>query len=302
LAATAAAVAWVTVVSPSFLWSRMLPWQAGSNRSNERHSDCSGAATATEVMLLPDTEAFTARRRFCGATAAGAARVALVAAAAVVLAATKKGREVQMRLASKEEEAKMLEAALLKLFEYDEPDIFKVRDILSRLARLSKKPNAQIFGDWMIFWASARGCVDKVFGTGVTFKDQWVTLQEYLLRLSTKKEGRLVEAAEVLRRVGPFPNEHNIMKGVYAVSGTTTLRITFDDIKTQSDKKLELPDGATEKIIDLNVIYSSKGILAMQYTDEESGECDFFVCTPVDDMQTELKKLLGLDRRRFLFN
>ena len=59
----------------------------------------------------------------------------------------------------KEMETGMLEGALKTLFQrMDEPDIFKVREILMRLAKTNKKPNQNLAGDWIIFWASREGC------------------------------------------------------------------------------------------------------------------------------------------------
>ena len=88
-----------------------------------------------------------------------------------------------------------------------------------RLAKTNKKPNQNLAGDWIIFWASREGCqkprllrlqkemprgVDKLFGTGMTDEGWWLQLQddfvcceslceslceEYLLRLSSKKQG-----------------------------------------------------------------------------------------------------------------
>lgn len=205
--------------------------------------------------------------------------------------------------ASNTEQAGLLEAALLDLFEDGgEPSIFKVRDCLTRLARLTKTPNTLVAGHWIIYWASREGVVDRIFGTGQTLKDDWLQLQEFLLRITSKKEGRVIEAAEIIRRVGPFPNQSNSLKGSYGIMGTNGLKIVFDRIKTDEEKDVEV-DGekVSAKEIDVDVIYASKKVLAMQTTDE-GGECDFFVLTPIESLEQERNRLVGGERRRFFFN
>lgn len=196
----------------------------------------------------------------------------------------------------------MLESALLALFEKEQPSIYKVRDCLTRLARFTSRPNQSVAGDWIIFWASREGCVDKTFGTGVTVDDVWLEMQEYLIRLGSRKEGRTCEGAEILRKVGPFPNLSNSMKGKYEITGTNGLRIIFDDIKTDEDKDVSVKgENLKEKVVEVDVIYSSPAVIAMQ-TEDENGECDFYVLTPVRDLRREVNKFLGAERRRFLFN
>merc|ERR1712176_1044747 len=125
---------------------------------------------------------------------------------------------------------------------------------------------------------------------GITIDDMWMHMQEYLIRIGSRKEGRVVEAAEILRRVGPFPNQSNSLKGTYVVNGTNGLQINFNKIATDEEKK-----------VDVDVIYSSQAMIAIQTLDE-GGECDFFVLTPIKDLQRRLNKELGLERRRFFFN
>lgn len=196
----------------------------------------------------------------------------------------------------------MLESALLALFEKETPSIYKVRDCLTRLARLASRPNQALAGDWIIFWTSRQGAVDKTFGTGLSLEDDWVEMQEYLIRIGSRKDGRKFEGAEVLRKVGPFPNFSNSMRGKYEIMGTNALRVTFTDIKTDEDKDVEVGGNVLkEKVVDVDVIYSSPALIAMQ-TEDASGECDFYVLTPVRDVQREVNKFLGLERRRFFFN
>lgn len=217
--------------------------------------------------------------------------------AALRQAANKRRTKDQLR-----DEVNMLESALLSLFEKEQPSIYKVREILTRLASLVKRPNQAIAGDWIVFWASREGCVDKTFGTGVTEDDMWLQMQEFLLRFSSRKEGRTVQAAEVIRKVGPFPNLSNSMSGKYEIMGTNGLRMTFDEIQTDESKDVEVKGAKiTEKVVDVDVIYSSPQLIAMQ-TEDESGECDFYVLTPVRDIKREVNKLLGLERRRFFFS
>lgn len=197
----------------------------------------------------------------------------------------------------------MLEAALLDLlYETDEPDILKVRDCLTRLSQLNPTPNTTIQGNWIIYWASKEGVVDKVFGTGVTIDDDWLTMQEFLFRITSKKEGRVIEGAEIIRRIGPFPNQSNSLKGKYAIAGTNGLRIIFDMIQTDDEKDVEVKgEIVSTKEIVVDVIYSSKELVAMQTTDD-GGECDFFVLTPIEDLEKERNRLVGGERRRYFFN
>jgi len=206
-------------------------------------------------------------------------------------------------------EKEMLESVIKELFDRsDEPDIFQVRDCLSRLARLSKRPNTTISGDWVIFWASREGCVDRLFGSGITEEEggiggffKYVT-QEYYIRIGSRKDGRSVEGAEVLRKVGPFPNQFNSFKGTYEVIGTTGLRIVFNKIQTDEEKDLEVKgEVLSEKTIEVDVIYSSKGMVCLQKQDS-AGEFDFFVLTPVEDVNVEVNKLLGAERKGLFFS
>lgn len=186
---------------------------------------------------------------------------------------------------------------MLDLFQDEEPSIYKVRDCLMRLSKNCPRPNQQIQGDWIIFWASREGCVDKLFGTGMT-EPWWMEMQEYLIRIGSRKEGRVVEAAEVIRRVGPFPNQSNSLKGTYSIAGTNSLQFRFTEIKTDDEKEIE---GCKEKVIDVDVIYSSANMVALQYEDT-SGECDFYVLTPVEDLTREVNRLVGAERARYFFN
>ncbi|CAL1149278.1 unnamed protein product [Cladocopium goreaui] len=202
----------------------------------------------------------------------------------------------------KEMEVGMLEGALKTLFKrMDEPDIFKVREILMRLAKTNTKPNQNLAGDWIIFWASREGCVDKLFGTGMTDEGWWLQLQEYLLRLSTKKQGREAEAIEIVRKVGPFPNQSNSLKGTYVPSGTNRLKIIFTEFKTDDGKDMKPRGDQEEVVIDVDVIYSSKTMIALQWEDA-NGECDFYVLTRVNSIIEERDKFVGTSKARNFFN
>ncbi|CAJ1429322.1 unnamed protein product, partial [Effrenium voratum] len=202
----------------------------------------------------------------------------------------------------REMEVGMLEGALTTLFKrMEEPDIFKVREILMRLAKTNPRPNQKLTGDWIIFWASREGCVDKLFGSGVTEEGWWLQMQEYLLRLSNKKQGRKVEAIEIVRKVGPFPNQSNSLKGTYAASGTNRLKIVFTEMKTDEGKDIEPRGGKDKMVVDVDVIYSSKNMIALQWEDA-NGECDFYVLTPVNSILEERDKYVGTSRARNFFN
>lgn len=189
-------------------------------------------------------------------------------------------------------EAQMLEAGLLELFDkMEEPDIYKVREILMRLAKLSSKPNQRLAGDWIIFWASREGCVDRLFGSGATDEGWYMQLNEYMLRFSTAKKGKIAEAAEIIRKVGPFPDRSYRFKGKYVVEGVNGLKIVFDDLKEPDGKAMKARGGKNKLVIDCDVLYSSKTMLAMQWEDT-NGECDFYVLTPVEE---------GIDERADLF-
>lgn len=319
---TAAAAATAAVAAAASRYC--LPSGASAFTSVGRPSACAGNAAPRDAHRTAwRGEAPAAAATAAGRSAGRAAPLAAPLAAAVLLGSrlgARRRRSSRRRLLAlaatrqtttltkaerqekKREEAAMLEAALLQLFEKEEPDIFKVRELLTRLARLTPRPNTAITGDWIIFWASREGCVDRVFGTGVTEENWWLEMQEFLLRLSTRKEGRVVEAAEVLRKVGPFPNQSNSLKGTYVTQGTNGLRLVFNDISSDEGLEVEVEGNKIkEKVVEVDVIYSSKGILAMQ-TMDDGGECDFFVLTPIRDLQREVNKLLGLERRRFFFN
>lgn len=202
----------------------------------------------------------------------------------------------------REMEIEMMEGALKTLFaRMDEPDIYKVREILMRLAKTNPRPNQTLTGDWIIFWASREGCIDKLFGTGMTDEGWWMQLQEYLIRFGKKKEGRICEAIEIVRKVGPFPNQSNCLRGKYAISGTNRLKITFSEMKTDEGKDLEFREGKKKMVVDVDVIYSSKKMIAIQWEDD-NGECDFYVLTRVKDLIAERDKFVGTSRARYFFN
>ena len=90
-----------------------------------------------------------------------------------------------------------------------------------------------------VIWRIAGG-VDKLFGTGMTDEGWWLQLQEYLLRLSTKKQGREAEAIEIIRKVGPFPNQSNRLKGSYVPSGTNRLKMIFKEFTTDEGKDMKV--------------------------------------------------------------
>mmetsp|Transcript_88200 Transcript_88200/g.227416 ORF Transcript_88200/g.227416 Transcript_88200/m.227416 type:complete len:326 (+) Transcript_88200:54-1031(+) len=233
------------------------------------------------------------------ASCAASARWSRRRSAAVQRSAAAPSKEKSKGKEAKEEEAARMEGELLDLFNLEQPDIYEMRSLLTKLAKLSKRPNQTITGDWIIFWASKEFAVDKVFGTGMTGGDAWwMQMQEYLLRIGSRKEGRPVEAYECVRRVGPFPNQSNRMQGTYEITGTNGLQLNFTEIQTDDEKEI---DGCKEKTVNVDVIYSSKKILAMQYEGAD-GECDFFVCTPVADVRKMTDKLMGAERARFFFN
>jgi len=226
------------------------------------------------------------RRTACGATGMGGEAGLL-----------KKNRK-KMR----EMEVEMMEGALKTLFKrMDEPDIYKVREILMRLAKTNPRPNQNLTGDWVIFWASREGCIDKLFGSGMTDEGWWMQLQEYLLRFGKKKEGRVCEAIEIIRKVGPFPNQSNCLRGKYECSGTNRLKIVFKEMKTDDGKDLEFREGKDKMVVDVDVIYSSKKMIAIQWEDS-NGECDFYVLNRVSDIIAERDKFVGTSRARFFFN
>eukprot|EP00933_Yihiella_yeosuensis_P063303 TRINITY_DN66412_c0_g1_i1.p1 TRINITY_DN66412_c0_g1~~TRINITY_DN66412_c0_g1_i1.p1 ORF type:complete len:337 (+),score=49.33 TRINITY_DN66412_c0_g1_i1:40-1011(+) len=205
---------------------------------------------------------------------------------------------------AKDMEVTMLEGSLLQIFDQrDEPDIFKMREIMMRLAKLCARPNQTITGDWIIFWASRDGCVDKLFGTGMT-KEWYFILQEYLLRFKKlKNRGKVIrycEAHEILRKVGPFPMQSNCFKGSYKAEGPHQLQITFNDIRTDDDKPIVEKEDGNDKEIVLDIIYSSPKLLIFQ-SEDDNGECDFYVCTPIDDIIKKRDKLVGADKGDTLF-
>lgn len=203
---------------------------------------------------------------------------------------------------AKELEVEMLEGALLQLFDRgDDPDIYKVREILMRLAKTNPRPNQTVAGDWIIFWASREGCVDKLFGTGMTNDGWWMKLQEYLIKFGSRKGGRIIEAAEVIRKVGPYPNQSNSLRGIYTVAGTNRLQITFNEMKTDGGSDIPFPNNEKEKVIVLDVVYSSPKMVCLQWEDE-NGECDFYVLTPVENIYSEVDRLVGTTRARNFFN
>merc|ERR1719253_263792 len=124
-------------------------------------------------------------------------------------------------------------------------------------------------------------------------------MQEYLLRFSTRREGRKVVGVEVIRKTGPFPNQANLMKGTYQIAGTRGLTITYNDIQTEGDEDVEV-DGkkVLSKTVELDVLYASDGLVAFQ----TEGEEDFFVLTPIEDIRQKQSQLLGRERARFFFN
>jgi len=268
----------------AFTKQQLVPRRYGSSTSSAVAASAGNGGYALPTSLLVS---MLAGACMCGAKTKSSRRSRRSAVKAV--ATTKK-----------EEQAAVIEGAILQLFQDEEPSIYKVRDCLASLGKLVKKPNTSVAGDWIIFWASREGSVDKVFGPGVT-KDWWLQMPEYLIRFSTKQGGRVVEAAEVIRKVGPFPNQSNSLKGVYSVAGTNGLQIKYNKIQTDEEEDLPIPGGGEEMVIDVDVIYSSKTMLALQWQDT-SGECDFFVLTPVEDTQRELDKLTGAERARFFFN
>lgn len=202
----------------------------------------------------------------------------------------------------KEMEAQMLERGLLELFDrMEEPDIYKVREILMRLAKLTPKPNQKLAGDWIIFWASREGCVDKLFGCGATDEGWYMQLNEYMLRFSTAKKGRVVEAAEIIRKVGPFPDRSYRMKGKYTIQGVNGLKIVFTDLKEPDGKEMEARGGKDKIVIDCDVLYSSKTMIAMQWEDN-NGECDFYVLTPVEDIDAKADEFTGVSKAKTFFN
>jgi len=208
---------------------------------------------------------------------------------------------------AREMEVEMMEGALLQIFERDTPDIYKVREILMRLSRTQKQPNQGVVGDWIIFWASREGCVDRLWGTGMTSEGWWLPpiMEEFLLQFGTKKDGRTMAGAEILRKVGPFPNQSNSLKGTYAVAGTNRLVITWTEMKTDDGKEVRFKDkegaNAEEKVVDIDVIYSSPKMVVLQEEDA-NGECDFYVLTPVENLQSEVDRLVGTTRAKTFFN
>eukprot|EP00929_Paragymnodinium_shiwhaense_P016733 TRINITY_DN12535_c0_g1_i1.p1 TRINITY_DN12535_c0_g1~~TRINITY_DN12535_c0_g1_i1.p1 ORF type:complete len:315 (+),score=75.24 TRINITY_DN12535_c0_g1_i1:61-1005(+) len=252
-------------------------------------------ASVAEAIGVPQQDHSRSTLPYMAASLTAAVGAAAAASASRVArgAASKTKGAITTKLQTKDQQAALLESVLLTLFQADTPDIFRVRDCLTRLARLDPRPNSSIAGEWMIFWASKEGCVDQIFGTETTIDDPWKKIKEYMIRFTGKKQGRFVEGAEIVQPVGPFPNRQNSLFGKYAIMGTTSMRITFDDVQDDEKKAITFKDGAKEKVIDLNVIYASKRLVAMQWSDE-SGECDFFVLTPVE-WEEKRKKLLGQD-------
>jgi len=197
----------------------------------------------------------------------------------------------------------------MKLFdETDLPDIFLMREILGRLSRFDPTPNRNIQGDWIIYWASKERAVDEIFGTGITIDSEdmfgfgALVLDEFLLQFSSRKQGRKVLGVEVAKKTGPFPNQSNVLKGTHSIVGTRGLKIQFDDIKTAGADDVEVKgEKILSKTVEVDVLYASKGMIALQ-TEAEAGEYDFFVLTPIDDIYSKHEQLLGQHRRRFLFN
>eukprot|EP00930_Biecheleria_cincta_P084347 TRINITY_DN73832_c0_g1_i1.p1 TRINITY_DN73832_c0_g1~~TRINITY_DN73832_c0_g1_i1.p1 ORF type:complete len:296 (-),score=52.59 TRINITY_DN73832_c0_g1_i1:205-1092(-) len=203
----------------------------------------------------------------------------------------------------KEMEAQMLERGMLELFDkMEEPDIYKVREILMRLAKLSSKPNQKLAGDWIIFWASREGCVDRLFGSGATDEGWYMQLNEYMLRFSPAKKGRVVEAAEIIRKVGPFPDRSYRMKGKYSIQGINGLKIEFTELREPDGKEMKARGGKDKLVVDCDVLYSSKTMIAMQWEDS-NGECDFYVLTPVEEgIDAKADEFTGVSKARTFFN
>jgi len=200
-------------------------------------------------------------------------------------------------------EVRLLEGVLLELLEdKDEPNIYKVREILARLSKTQKRPNQKLDGDWEVYWASRDSIVEKVWGTGLTVGDALVELKEIVLQLGNRKAGRVVEAAEITSRIGPFPNTANLMKGQYSAEGATSVELVFDMFEDLNGEPIELPGGLRKKVLNLDVIYASKNMIALQSQETSNNECDFYVLKAVEDYEMKRDEFLGLTRRKYFFN
>ncbi|CAE6938787.1 unnamed protein product [Symbiodinium natans] len=273
---------------PSLPVARLAAAPGRATRAPERGTPWTLAAAASALAA-----GVAVKRRATRASAGARTAVGMGAEAGLLKKNRKKMREM---------EVEMMEGALKTLFaRMDEPDIYKVREILMRLAKTNPRPNQSLAGDWIIFWASREGCIDKLFGTGMTDEGWWMQMQEYLLRFGKKKEGRVCEAIEIIRKVGPFPNQSNCLRGKYAISGTNRLKITFKEMKTDEGKDLEFREGKDKLVVDVDVIYSSKNMIAIQWEDA-NGECDFYVLTRVSNIIAERDKFVGTSRARYFFN
>lgn len=210
-------------------------------------------------------------------------------------------------------EEKVLEGILLDLCkEEDEPpDYSKIKGLLVRLAKSKGgqgAPNRNLQGDWLMLWAAKEGTVDRILGSGLTLEAWELSMQEFLLRIgkeqdSKGKKVRYIQACEVVRKFGPFPNYCNKITGTYQIAGTRAVQVQLNNVKDFEDNDIEFAAGAKEKNLRLDVIYSSDKILCLQWTDQEGdGGAEFFVCEKVDDADRQINKFLGGERNRLFFD
>lgn len=205
---------------------------------------------------------------------------------------------------TKTQMAEIVESALVTFIEENdpEPDIFKIRELMARLTKYQDRQNRALAGDWIMLWASRPDAVAKVWCSGITDSIWQLELEEYLIRFGTRKAGRLISAREVLRKIGPFPNRSVTLLGYYKIGGSTELQIIFDDYTMDVEEPdAKMFNGRKKKVSDLNVIYSSPRLIACQWQGPD-GECDFFVFTPIEDIDRMNNKLLGAERKRFFWN
>uniref|UniRef100_A0A7S2UVC0 Plastid lipid-associated protein/fibrillin conserved domain-containing protein n=1 Tax=Fibrocapsa japonica TaxID=94617 RepID=A0A7S2UVC0_9STRA len=155
-----------------------------------------------------------------------------------------------------EQEAGIVADGLLELCTAEKRDTEKISSVVEELKKYTDSimpaQSSNLRGDWEVVFVTDADALDHV-GTGLRKLPLTKMEAMFLSFDGSRSVGRSIEASEILRILGPFPNVKNKLSGTYKAQGARSLSIKYDLMIDGTGKEVKSGSATTDRSISINV-------------------------------------------------
>jgi hypothetical protein len=198
----------------------------------------------------------------------------------------------------------LVESLLAKSSKSSDRDIPAILNECETLCNISAKEAglsisskvATLMGSWKLTFVSSSDAL-RVVGSGLhnvpltKMEDLFITFRGPGPK--NKSAPSLVETAEILRVIGPFPNVRNTLAGSFSFTGDRdeALTLKYDKMVDGNGGVIKASDGSDQRTVRFNGGYVNNKCLVLTAQSTNIDPRHVLVLTRESDMEGELKKL-----------